>query len=158
MNLHFFFMPFIVFGVSYSSCGTVTSVKLPITSQPSYRTVDSVKHMQIYTVNLRILTPIEVKCANFGSYFGSPKETEVVRNTERDSVLYMLAETKSIGKVFDGLPDTRGTLSITYNNKLIETFCFDDQLIYIGDSTYYLSPSFRSYLYKISGTEMPAPK
>lgn len=160
MNLQILLGSFLALTVSYSSCGkskgnaSVDSSTVKVI-EPTYRTVDSVDEMAIFTVNLRILTPIDVTCDNFGSYFSSPKETKITRTTERDSVLKMLSETKSIGKTFSRKPDTRGTISVTYTSKLIETFCFDDQLIYLDDSTYYMSPAFREYLYKVSGTQMP---
>lgn len=160
MSLQFLLTPLLVLAVSYSSCGESQGNTSPAiaVSEPAYRTVDSVKRMQIFTVNMRIMTPIQVVCEKFDSYFGEIQQTEITRKTEQDSVLKMLKETKAIAKTFSLTPDTRGTLAISYTNGFTETFCFGDQLIKLEDSTYYLSPSFKTYLYKISGTKMPATK
>ena len=156
MGLHFVYISMIALAVGYSSsCGKSPTDQTSAKTEPSYRVVDSVTKMKATTVHLRILTSIKIECGEFDNQFPEAKETGITRTSERDSVLIMLAETKSLGKTFSGTPDARGVLAISYTNGMTEAFCFNDQLIRLGDSTYYLSPAFKAYLWKISDTTMP---
>ena len=71
----------------------------------------------------------------------------------QDSIMSMLAETKTLNKTFPTTPDTRGVLAVKYSSKVSESYCFDDQLITIGDTTYYSSPALKAYLWLVSDTE-----
>jgi hypothetical protein len=106
-----------------------------------------ISYIEIKTVGFDILTPIDINCDDFESYFNSDIIVIYITNTKNiQKILHFVCSLKEDTNTNISNVDTRTKLLIHYNNFTTDTICMDSGNLIINNKPYIVTEEFANYI------------